>query len=318
MIITIIRSFVFALFLFNATTHGGTKQIDTSVTETRDSVVVVKHIQDGIVRSSRSYMLSSGFSINLPILKRFEYLHGTTEEFYKSGATSHRSHWKKGRIVGNDTAWHENGTLYFITTYDTSNERHGVIKYYNEHGSVDEEATYKHGQLHGKFSRYYSSGGKKEDGKYYNDKKQGWWRTWYKSGVLKDSVYYDAGFETDIYRYYKNGELYMKSHGHWAKDSRGDPQFRWMLVDIYTSDGKLVSQVRNGNGHWHVYDEEGSYEGLVPVKDGLPRYVLADISLIRKEDLIKSADPRYPPKKIPQKKRAPFDIEKYNTIIENR
>ena len=91
-----------------------------------------------------------------------------------------------------------------------------------------------------------------------------------------------------------------------------------MLEDSYTMEGKLVSQVRNGNGYTHFYDYDGNYTSLMPYKNGKPAKLVSFLSEISKEKLIKSKDPRYPPKEIPKKKQLLFDVKKYGKLLKEQ
>jgi antitoxin component YwqK of YwqJK toxin-antitoxin module len=293
----------------------GSNDVDTLVNADGDSIALYNIYDDGVLLSSTSYLLSPGFSLDLSVSERDRYRHGTSTYFYKNGTIRRRSHWRDGKAIANDTVWHRNGRIRFITTHDTANQRHGLLKFYDKDGNLEEEKTYVHGKLSGPSRRYYPSGKKRREGSFEDDEKSGWWRTWYKSGVLRDSIRYVDDHDVDIYRYFENGKLYMRAYAQWTPRDRGIMQMRRLLVDTYSPEGNLVSQLRNGNGYYHVYEEDGTYKGIMSIKDGLPAQFQDEYSSVTgKDDLVATSDPRYPPKEIPKKQRLPFDVKKYGLV----
>ena len=252
-----------------------------------------------------------------------KHYHGAQEYFHSNGELSSRIHYYKGKKISSDTCWHENGSILFINTYNKNGKLHGSMKSYDEKGNVKVINNYLDGRLQGKYTEYFSDGKKNKEGVYKNginhSTKNGWWCEWFEDGTLKDSTLYNNDYIKESFIYYKNGQLSTHT---WVltikSDTLPNDEHLIMLEDSYTIEGKLVSQVRNGNGYTHFYDYDGNYTSLMPYKNGKPAKLVSFLSEISKEKLIKSKDPRYPPKEIPKKKQLPFDVKKYGKLLKEQ
>lgn len=307
------------IIIFLAITAKTERFYDTLQTDIGTIIVEKLSIFEGEISSTRNYLVSEGFSIDLPFKERWKYLHGFTEEYYRNGKLSSRTHYNKGKIISPDTCWHKNGAISIINTYNENNNMHGTIKYYNDNGTFGGEKKCFDGKDEGPFILLYNNGNKKQQGNYQNDTKHGWWRNWFEDGTLKDSTLYNNDYIKESFIYFKNGQLSTHT---WVltieSDSLANDEHFLMLEDSYTMDGKLVSQVRNGNGYTHFFDWDGNYTSLMNYKNGMPENLVSFLSEIPKEKLIETKDPRYPPKEIPKKRRLSFDVKKYGKLLKEQ
>jgi antitoxin component YwqK of YwqJK toxin-antitoxin module len=297
------------------------EKYDTTIAG-KDRIIHEKIFEEGNLVESTYYLLLPGFSPDLPIEQLKKYRHGIRERFGKNGILKFRSYWDHGKRVGNDTTWHDNGKVYFITTYDDSDRINGTITRFDSVGRIENETSYSHGKLDGKDIEYYPDGKKKREIAYSNGEKQGWCMIWYEGGILRDSTLYENGFRGENFEYYKSGKLRLHSYAlNIPKPYNGGTYTDHfaLVLDSYDPQGKLVSQVRSGEGFIQDFEEDGTYKGIVTYtishsKDN-PSIIFDNLTTIDKDKLIETKDPRYPPKEIPKSQQLPFDISKYGKLL---
>lgn len=309
---------IVALIIFQTNVLGQAKSYFDTIFIENDTIIKEKKFKNNKLTCVRNFIKFPTYKEDYSFSDYKEmkkYFHGTYERYYDNGNLQCRSYYCKGKITKPDTTWHENGIISHIHIYNSNGNLEGRFSYFNDKKEIEMIKNYRDGKEYGGWIEYYTSEQREKQGLYQNGKKQGWWCKWFKDGTLKDSTFYNDGWIKESFIYYKNGKISTHT---WVltieSDTLPNDEHLLMLEDSYTIDGKLVSQVRNGNGYTHFFDLDGNYTSLMPYKNGKPAKLVSFLSEISKEKLIETKDPRYPPKKILKKKRFPFDVKKYGKL----
>lgn len=104
--------------------------------------------------------------------------------------------------------FHANGNLAVEQKLNEEGKRDGLITFYSETGSKNEETNYKDGLLEGKSVLYYRYGKTKQEANYVNDQLDGYFKNYHPNGTLKSEGWYKAGKRQGPWKlYYINGKL---------------------------------------------------------------------------------------------------------------
>ncbi len=179
---------------------------------------------------------------------------------YDNGLKRSLRVFKDGRLHGTSKSWHKNGKKASLSQYKMG-KYHGLRIAWDSTGFTILESKYNNGKLIGLYLTFYSKSFPKERINYNNaGKKHGLCETWFKNGARQDSVVYKNGVTIIAKHYYTNGKVrYYKSK---CKNA-----FTYEAV-FYNPSGKKTGEVKNGNGKYIIYAEDGSIPALEVVKDG--------------------------------------------------
>ena len=157
-------------------------------------------------------------------------------------------------------AWGRNGKI--VEKFDYyKNEFDGEVTAWDSTGFIISKRKYNKGTPIGFHKDFYRKN-KPKQFIHYNDtgKKHGLSETWREDGTRKDSVVYDNGTIISARYYFNNGEVRQFA-------SKCEDNLTFEAV-FYDSSGKKTGEVKNGNGKYIIYAEDGSIPALEFVKEG--------------------------------------------------
>jgi antitoxin component YwqK of YwqJK toxin-antitoxin module len=167
---------------------------------------------------------------------------------------------RNGLYHGPYIAWGSNGKIIEKFNY-YQNEFDGEVAAWDSTDYLISQRKYKRGTPIGFHKDYYCKNKPKQFIHFNNSgEKHGLCESWYENGAREDSVVYDNGTIIEARRYYTNGKIrYYKSK---CKDA-----LTYEAV-FYDPSGKKTGEVKNGNGKYIIYSEDGSIPVEEVVKDG--------------------------------------------------
>jgi len=163
---------------------------------------------------------------------------------------------------------------------------HGPATVWHENGQKKEEGNFKDGKRDGPATRWYENGQKMYEVNFKDDKQDGLETSWYEGGQKRGKKNYKDGKKDGLYTsWYKNGQ--KLGEGNWKDGKVHGLATKWYdngqkLGEGNWKDGKLMSavvwkfngekcpftNVKNGNGSWVVYNEDGTERYRETYKDG--------------------------------------------------
>lgn len=162
---------------------------------------------------------------------------------------------------------------YYTDKLGESKDKHGLWKYYDKYGALEEERNYYRGKLMGKVMMYYPNGKPKQEGYFTivqvdktDDKKDIVWqdsvyREWNESGTLSKEGMYAKGQPSGIWKnYYFDGR--EKSY----EEEKDSVNYVW---SFWLPDEKHTQTVKDGNGEVTLYHSTGTIKEWYNYKNGL-------------------------------------------------
>ena len=172
-----------------------------------------------------------------PPLEEGEVSHGLATLWHENGQKRIEANYKDGKRDGLYTSWHENGQKKGEGTYKEG-KLDGPVNTWHENGQKKAEITFKDGKKDGLATQWYENGQKREEGNLKNSKPDGPVNTWYENGQkMKEENY-------------KDGKL--MSAVQWKPNGQKCP----------------VTDIKDGNGVWVWYTEDGTENTRTTYKDG--------------------------------------------------
>jgi antitoxin component YwqK of YwqJK toxin-antitoxin module len=177
---------------------------------------------------------------------------GPSTTFYESGIKSSEGNYERDLPQGKWTFWYENKNKMTEGEF-AAGEKSGIWKTYFDDGNLKSETDFKGSTAYtislldkkgkqlvkngnGSFSDYYEGGQKSTEGSVKNGLPDGPWSWWYKDGKLKDQGIYQEG--------------------------------NYKLLTGFDPEGQIM--VRNGNGYYKSYYENGVIESESNYQNGKP------------------------------------------------
>ncbi len=202
-----------------------------------------------------------------------------------------------------DTVFYSTGEIKRIKEFDKNGKQTGVTKSFSKSGLLVMTNSYKNGKPDGLSVTFYETKAKKYERLYEKGKLNGWSTQWDTLGYPTDSTFFEEDQRKERYLFYDRARQ-VRKHEYYAY-----PAGKRLLAmeDTYNRDGKIISQVRNGNGVSHIITNTNDYKGIALYQNG-ESDALNDF--IAKE----TNDSRHARKPIPKSAIIPWDPEKYGTI----
>jgi antitoxin component YwqK of YwqJK toxin-antitoxin module len=182
---------------------------------------------------------------------------GPWESYYENGTVMNKGFFDNGRP---DSAW-----TYYGETGNILREgkfRKGLEEdewtYYNEDGTVMAKGQYRYGRQSGPWTFFHKSGAVDEKGSYVASLRDGEWEIYFENGKLRSKGRFDYGQKVGVWTTWnEKGDKIDEFDfiGNYAR-----------MVFLLTADGKPM--IKDGNGKYTVYHENGTVSETGMVKDG--------------------------------------------------
>lgn len=203
--------------------------------------------------------------------------------YYESGNFMSEGELKHNTEIGEWTYYYENGTLQTVGFYNNGIPD-SLWTWYDETGNVLRMGSYRKGIQDGIWKSYYQNGQLSDSGLYDSGRMQGEWKYWYEGGTLYQIGSFHMNQQNGTWTtYYDNGQLWTKGEmnmgspfGDWIdylengqliSTTNVDEEGILRIVDSYNRDG--TQQVKNGNGVFKLYTEDGQLIEIGNIEDGL-------------------------------------------------
>jgi antitoxin component YwqK of YwqJK toxin-antitoxin module len=167
---------------------------------------------------------------------------------------------KNGKYHGAFIEWNSDGKVIarFSYYYD---ELDGNVKRWDSTGFLIRDKKYRKGTPIGSHKEYYYKNKPKKFYNYNNSgKKHGLCETWREDGTRKDSVVYNNGTIVSARYYFDNGKV--RQYAAKCKDA-----LTYEAV-FYAPQGNITGEVKDGNGTYIIYAEDGTIPAEKIVKNG--------------------------------------------------
>ncbi len=212
---------------------------------------------------------------------------GTRLEYYQSGGVLFRLPQKNGHNDGECTWYFENGKPKEVSNF-SAGVLNGSAAYYFENGMLREKSVRVNGKTEGVLEFYHPNGklaGKQEfrngnftgiqdcydsNGKATLTNGTGYFVSYFSNGKLS----YRASFinycrDGKAEWYYPNGQLKQVGIYKYAADAKPNG-LRWEAVSSFSPTGEKLDSgtLKNGNGTWKTYDDDGKYLSTNTYKGG--------------------------------------------------
>lgn len=208
---------------------------------------------------------------------------GVAFEDYKSGKKKSKAEFKKGKLDGKVTTWHETGEKSTLVNYKAGIVTGTEIHWYDT-GVKKLEVNYdSEGLATGICKEYYQDGTLKSEGEYVKDLEEGLHKWYFQNGDLDQTVDYKGGLaDGKVKHYYYGGKIKMDGE---YKQGRPDGKILYYFdngmkkketnyvagkeqgKDFLWSKKGLLLEERN-----YVEGEENSYKnyrsGAIKTKEG--------------------------------------------------
>ncbi len=162
---------------------------------------------------------------------------------------------------------------YYVDGLGQTKDKHGLWKYYDKFGDLEEERNYYRGKLNGKVMMYYSNGKPRQEGyfkvvrmdpldpKRDTEYQDSVYREWNETGTLSKEGMYKLGQPIGIWKnFYVDGR--EKSY----EEEKDSVNYLW---SFWLPDAAHTQTVKNGTGEVVVYHSTGTVKEWYNYKNGL-------------------------------------------------
>ena len=183
---------------------------------------------------------------------------GEWKYFYENGEIQIIASFANGIENGNWKWYAENGQLMREGNYENGLYHGPWINYY-ENGTVSDSSNYLQGRLQGKSVVRYENGVLNQRGEYVRDRQEGRWEFFHDNGNLSAQGNFKESEMTGLWEFWnpdgkKTEELEYKKKGDFS------------ILNAWDKNGR--SMVKNGNGTYQTYFENGKVAQAGKVTDG--------------------------------------------------
>ena len=248
-----------------------------------EDVLQRKDLTPDYVRFKLPLVIASFMIITVSGYRLSKGVNGPQTFYYPSGAIMSSGEYLEGKMNGKWQHFDENGKQRVLASYESGKEN-GEWEWYNEDGSLKKKGNYKNGLFDGQWLNYYENGQLNDSSNYVNGRLDG-------SAVS----YYENGQKMSIGQYKRDRQdgLWVIFHGNGNKSSEGNfvagefrglwkywnedgsplQEFEFDTVGVYKIinawDPKGSQMVKNGNGEYRSYSENGTLVWRGRVENGL-------------------------------------------------
>jgi antitoxin component YwqK of YwqJK toxin-antitoxin module len=148
---------------------------------------------------------------------------------------------------------------YFVDFRGISSEKHGVWKYYDKNGNLEEIQNYYRNKLHGAVWQFYGKDRPKSEGYFKMGLQDSVFRTWHENGNLLIDAFYKSDLPFGTWNYfYATGDTMMVEI---YRDSLP------LLMSFYEKNGD--QSVKNGNGTMQTTYSNGKPKDIYTFANGV-------------------------------------------------
>jgi len=141
-------------------------------------------------------------------------------------------------------------------------DKHGVWKFYDKFGILEEERNYQKGKLDGKVMQYFPNGKPRQEGYFKLNKQDSIYREWNETGLLAIEGRFELDIPKGIWKYfYIDGR--EKSH-----EERVDSVT--YIRSFWLPDPNHTQTIIDGNGEMQTFHTTGTIKENYTYKNGLP------------------------------------------------
>lgn len=127
-------------------------------------------------------------------------------------------------------------------------EKHGVWKYFDKNGVLEEEHNYFRNKLHGAVKLYYGKDKPRTEGYFKHGLQDSIYRSWHENGKLREEGYYKNDKPIEQWKYfYNSGELMLVEQ---YRDTLA------LVIDFFDKQGNQT--VKNGQGVKETFYSSGA------------------------------------------------------------
>ena len=160
----------------------------------------------------------------------------------------------------NNSVLRSQGYYYADAFNGQTTLEHGLWRYWDRQGRLEEERNYLKGELHGEVVMFYPNGKPKERGFFKMGKQDSVFTRWYDNGNVKETGYYTMDTPTGDWKYYYSNGYHMMEET--ILDSVSYVQNFWRTDSTQT--------LKDGNGRTFLYySSTGHLQEFYTYKDGL-------------------------------------------------
>lgn len=162
---------------------------------------------------------------------------------------------------------------YYKDEQGESKEEHGLWKYYNKFGGLEEERNYYRGKLNGKVKLYYGNGKPRQEGyfkierriitDYHTDTvfQDSIYREWYETGFLSKEGNYKLGRPVGVWKHF-----YVDGREKSLEEEKDSVNYVWAF---WLPDPAHTQTLKDGNGELTIYHSTGTIKEWYNYKNGL-------------------------------------------------
>lgn len=253
---------------------------------TVDLILLMKHDENAGMPLSHKYrmplVMTSILILGLLVFKLSRGVNGFKTFEYESGNLMSQGEFKKGKEEGLWTFWYENGEIE-SQGYYTKGQPDSLWQWYTEEGKLASIGHYQKGIEHGVWIYYHTNGTMSDSGSYFESRRHNLWKSWYENGNLRNTGSFNRNYQDGFWKtYYENGQpesegnykkgelkgIWQNYHtdGQLAEEIEYLSDDKVLIVNVWDKDAKQI--VKDGNGHFKTYDENGNLYLTGKVLDG--------------------------------------------------
>lgn len=183
---------------------------------------------------------------------------GEWKYYFENGKIQTIAHFTNGTEDGNWQWFAENGQLIREGNYQNGLHNGIWINYY-ENGNKSDSTHYLQGRMDGESVTYYENGALSQKGEYVRDRQEGEWQVFHENGNLRAKGNFQQGVMIGLWEFWSQD-------GMKTEELEYDENNEFKIINAWDNDGKSI--VKEGNGTYQTYYDNGKTERIGAVKDG--------------------------------------------------
>jgi uncharacterized protein len=162
---------------------------------------------------------------------------------------------------------------YYVDGMGVSKDKHGIWKYYDKYGELEEERNYYRGKLSGKVMLYYPNNKPRQEGYFKivrqdpaDEKKDivyqdSVYREWYETGLISKEGIFSLGKPKGVWKHY-----YVDGREKSVEEEKDSINY---VLSFWLPDEQHTQTVMNGTGEVTLYHSTGVIKEWYNYKNGL-------------------------------------------------